>query len=384
MADSTTSVSTTVEKSSKKNGLIEIIRHFTPSWFSVTMGTGILSILLVNFPFQFYGLPTIGLVLYLINVVIFCVFTIITTARYIMFPSIFPLMMKHSAQSLFIGTFPMGLTTITNFTILVISKKKSWGIDLAFGLWIAELVFTIFSCIVVPYYIIIHHNHQLESMNGTWLLPIVPAIVTASSGGLLANYIDEERGLVILIVSYVMMGMGLLLALSIVVIYFYRLVVHKLPPKEVIISSFLPLGPMGQGAYGMIQMGSAARRILGDKYIQGLGDTAYGTGFIAAIMLWGYGLWYLIVAVFSVSITVKQKIPFNMGWWGLTFPLGVFTAATISIGTILDSMFFLVLGAIFVCILVVIWLAVVAKTLKGALTGEMFYAPCLTPVILNA
>jgi C4-dicarboxylate transporter/malic acid transport protein len=377
MADRTS----TEEK--KKNRPLEIIRHFTPSWFSVTMGTGIVSILLENFPFQFNGLPTIALVIYIINVVIFCLFTLMTLARYILFPSIFQLMLKHSAQSLFIGTIPMGLTTITNFTILVISKKFAWGMNLAFGLWIAELVLTVFSCIFVPYYIIVHHNHQLESMNGTWLLPIVPAVVTAASGGLLANHIDVERGLIILIISYVMMGMGLLLALSIIVIYFYRLAVHKLPPKEVIISSFLPLGPLGQGAYGMIQIGSAAQRILGDKYIQGLGDTAYAVGFIMALLLWGYGLWYLCVAVFSVGITVKQKIPFNMGWWGLTFPLGVFTAATLSIGDILDSMFFNVLAAIFTCILVVIWLAVILKTLKGAFTGEMFFAPCLTPVVLN-
>lgn len=384
MAESTTSTSTRIEeKPDKRRGLVEIIRHFTPSWFSVTMGTGIVAILLQNFPFPFYGLPTIALVIYILNVVIYCTFTLMTVARYILFPSIFELMMKHSAQSLFIGTIPMGLTTITNFTILVIADKKEWGMDLAFGLYITQLVLTVFSCIVVPYYIIVHHNHQLESMNGTWLLPIVPAVVTSSSGGLLANHIDEGRALVVLLISYVMMGMGLLLALSIIVIYFYRLAVHKLPPKEVIISSFLPLGPLGQGAYGMIQMGSAGKRLFGDKYIHGLGDTAYGLGFLFALFLWGYGLWYLCVAVFSVGITVKQKIPFNMGWWGLTFPLGVYTAATISIGNVLDSMFFHVLGAIFVCILVLIWLAVIAKTLKGAFTGEMFFAPCLTPVILN-
>ncbi|KAI9336895.1 voltage-dependent anion channel [Pilaira anomala] len=374
-----TPVSTKTEKIKRKDIPIEIIRHFTPSWFSVIMGTGILCLLLNSFPFQFYGLPTIALVLYVINVVTFCIFVIITCLRYILFPYIFPLMMKHSSQSLFIGTIPMGLTTITNFTILVISKKFDWGLNLAFVLWCIQFAMTVASCIMVPFYIIVHHNHQLDSMNGTWLLPIVPAVVHGSSGGLLANYIDEQRGLVILIISYIMMGMGLSLALSIMVIYFYRLAVHNLPPKEVIISSFLPLGPLGQGAYGMIQMGSAGKRLFGDKYIVGLGDTAYSVGFLAALILWGYGAWYFIVAVFSVGNTAKQRIPFNIGWWGLTFPIGVFTAATFSIADILNSMFFNVLGSIFTCSLVVIWLAVTAKTIIGAFSGEMFYAPCLTP-----
>lgn len=370
------------EKQQKKS-LLEVIHHFTPSWFSVTMGTGILSILLQNFPFQFNGLPTIALVIYIMNIVIFCVFTIMTIARYTIFPSVIQLMLKHSTQSLFIGTMPMGLTTITNFTIIVITHKFDWGLNLAFVLWCIELALTVVSVLLVPYYIIIHHNHLLETMNGTWLLPIVPAVVTAASGGLLAQYLDQNRAIVVLVISYVMMGMGLSLALSIIVIYFCRLVLHKLPPKEVIISSFLPLGPLGQGSYGMIQLGLASKTVFGDRFIVGLGDTAHSVGFLCALILWGYGLWYLVIATVSVGVTTKQRIPFNMGWWALTFPLGVFTAATLSIGTTMDSIFFKVLGAIFTCALVVIWLMVMAKTLVGMFTREIFYAPCLTPVVLN-
>ncbi|RCI03848.1 hypothetical protein CU098_012707 [Rhizopus stolonifer] len=364
------------EKKERKT-LVECIRNFTPSWFSTTMGTGIVSILLYNFPFPFKGLHIIAIVVFFINVTLFCLCTILSLARYIMFPSVIQLMLKHASQSLFVGTIPMGLTTITNFCILL------GYVDVAFVLWCIELVLTVMSCLVIPYYLIIHHHHRLESMNGTWLLPIVPAVVTAASGGLLAQHINVTRGMVVLIMSFIMMGMGLFLALSIIVIYFYRLAIHKLPPKEVIVSSFLPLGPLGQGAYGMIQLGLASDRLLGNRFIEGFGQTVNGIGLISALMLWGYGLWYLVVAVFSVAVTTKQGIPFSIGWWGLTFPLGVFTAATLSIGQSLDSMFFSVLAAIFTCVLVLIWLGVMIKTLKGALTGEMFYAPCLTPVILN-
>ena len=33
---------------------------------------------------------------------------------------------------------------------------------------------------------------------------------------------------------------------QILTVYYRRLVVHKLPPKEVIVSSFLPVGPLGE------------------------------------------------------------------------------------------------------------------------------------------
>jgi tellurite resistance protein TehA-like permease len=47
------------------------ILNFTPSWFSVNMGTGIVSILLYNFPYQFHGLKVIAGVIFGVNVLLF-------------------------------------------------------------------------------------------------------------------------------------------------------------------------------------------------------------------------------------------------------------------------------------------------------------------------
>ena len=42
----------------------------------------------------------------------------------------------------------------------------------------------------------------------------------------------------------------------------------------------------------------------------------------------------------------RSKFPFNMGWWGFTFPLGVFTVSTTTIGKEMPSKFFEVLGTV--------------------------------------
>lgn len=60
--------------------------------------------------------------------------------------------------------------------------------------------------------------------------------------------------LTILLASYIMDGIGLLLAAMIMAIYFQRLAVHHLPARDVIISTFLPLGPCGQGGYALIEL----------------------------------------------------------------------------------------------------------------------------------
>lgn len=50
------------------------ILNFTPSWFSVNMGTGIASILLYNLPYQFTGLKIVATVIFVLNIVLFIFF----------------------------------------------------------------------------------------------------------------------------------------------------------------------------------------------------------------------------------------------------------------------------------------------------------------------
>lgn len=96
-----------------------------------------------------------------------------------------------------------------------------------------------------------HKQSELSTMTAVWLLPVVTCVVAASSGAIVADVLpNPQHALWTIIVSYILWGIGLPLALMIMVIYFMRLTLHKLPPKAVIVSVFLPLGPMGQGGFG--------------------------------------------------------------------------------------------------------------------------------------
>lgn len=93
---------------------------------------------------------------------------------------------------------------------------------------------------------------DLSSMTAVWLLPIVSPIVAAASGAVVADVlidIGPEHALWTVIVSYVLWGIGVPMAMMVTTIYLQRLSLHKLPPKTVIVSVFLPLGPLGQGGY---------------------------------------------------------------------------------------------------------------------------------------
>jgi tellurite resistance protein TehA-like permease len=88
-------------------------------------------------------------------------------------------------------------------------------------------------------------------MTAVWLLPIVPTIVAAASGGLIAEVLQNNfDSLITIILSYVLWGIGMPMSLMVLVLYLYRLSIYKLPEREIIVSVFLPLGLLGQGSFG--------------------------------------------------------------------------------------------------------------------------------------
>lgn len=56
----------------------------------------------------------------------------------------------------------------------------------------------------------------------------------------------------------VLLGIGFLLAQQIITIYYNRLILHNLPAREVIVSSFLPVGPTAMTALGLMNLALAA------------------------------------------------------------------------------------------------------------------------------
>jgi hypothetical protein len=71
----------------------------------------------------------------------------------------------------------------------------------------------------------------------------------------------------------------------------------------------------------------------------------YTTTFLLGVIMWSFGLVWLCFAISSIYLS-RPLLPFNMGWWGFTFPLGVYTLCTIRIGEELPSAVFRMLGTV--------------------------------------
>src|SRR2546423_8089423 len=147
----------------------------------------------------------------------------------------------------------------------------------------------------------IHSSSSLQTMTAVWLLPVVSTIVAAASGCIVAEVLpNPQHSLWTLIASYVLWGTGVPLAMVILVMYFHRLTVHRLPSREVIVSVFLPLGPLGQGGFAIMQLGKVALQLFpttGTLGVDGAGKILHVVGIGVALVMWGYGLVWLFFAV---------------------------------------------------------------------------------------
>lgn len=75
--------------------------------------------------------------------------------------------------------------------------------------------------------------------------------MAAGAGAEIASILpNRQHASGTLLVSFILWGMGTPLAIAVLIIYYQRLAVHKLPPREMIVSCFLPLGPLGFGGFG--------------------------------------------------------------------------------------------------------------------------------------
>ena len=357
----------------------EVIRQFTPNWFAATMGTGVLALTLAQLPLAIPGLRVVAEGLWLFNILLFSLFTAAYAARWILFFDEARRIFGHSTVSMFFGTIPMGLATIINGFLLF--GLPRWGdgvIQLVEVLWWTDVAMSLACGVLIPYMMFTRQEHSIDQMTAVWLLPVVAAEVAAASGGLLAPHLTDAHGqLVVLTTSYVLWAFSLPVAFSILTILLLRMALHKLPHENMAASSWLALGPIGTGALGMLLLGGEAPAIFAANGLPGVGEIASGLGLVAGITLWGFGLWWMLMALLITVRYLRDGIPFNLGWWGFTFPLGVYSLATLKLASILNLTFFSVFGTALVILLAAMWLIVGKRTVQGAWRGELFVSPCI-------
>ncbi len=213
--------------------------------------------------------------------------------------------------------------------------------------------------VAFAYLLFVHPSANTEAVNGSWFIPpvvniVVPLVFLPSIPGS-----SPATARALLFLSYAFWGVGFALYVLILAMLFQRLVVHPLPHAALAPSLWIGLGPIGVGTVTLVKMATAGSALYGP-----VGPSIEVFVNLFATVLWGFGAWWLIAAtILLVRYLRNGSLPFGIGWWAFTFPLGAYTTATIVLAESWDLSALRWLGAGLAVVLALFWLVVTARTM---------------------
>lgn len=233
------------------------------------MGTGIVAVLFYFIPFKARWLYYLSIILFILDAILFCIISFITILRYALEPTLWRATLTDPAIAPFLGTIPIAFVILIELWVFIcVPLWGEWASTLAWVCWIVDAIFAViittslsFQLYVVRCLVsMIFTNHRirmskshldsLKMVTAVQLLPIASTVIASGVGAEVAGVLPSHgRAQATLVASFVLWGMAMPLSGIILIIYYQRLAVHKLPSREVIVSCFLPLSPLGFGSY---------------------------------------------------------------------------------------------------------------------------------------
>jgi tellurite resistance protein TehA-like permease len=217
------------------------------------------------------------------------------------------------------------------------------------------------SALLVPLRLITSETSTLERIGGAWLLPVVPPIVASVPFALLTPLAPESLRPTMLALGYASLGAGLFLAAMVTVVFFLRLLLHRIPAAPLVPATWIVIGPIGQSIAGFIALGTAAQAVWPE-----LGPLLRGAALLYGVVAWGFGLYWVGLAS-VVTLRMRRKgIPFTLGWWSFTFPVGVYTAGSVALYHLTGAALYAVAADALLVLLAGAWVIVASRTVRHA------------------
>jgi C4-dicarboxylate transporter/malic acid transport protein len=355
-----------------------VFSNLTPNWYASIMGTGIVAVTAVSLPWQPRGLHTGALVVWAIAAFLLVALTAAVGVRWVRDHDAARRDLRNPVMAQFYGAPPMALLTVGAGTILlgrdVLGLRVA--VDLDWVLWFGGTVTGLAAAAVVPYFMFTRHVIRADSAFGGWLMPVVPPMVSASTGALLVPYapVGQAR-LALLMSSYAMFGLSLLASIVVITLIWYRLAVYKTGDAAMVPTLWIVLGPLGQSIAAANLLGGVAHEALPTPYSTAL--QAFGV--VYGVPVWGFALlWGAIAGAITIR-TAREHLPFSLTWWSFTFPVGTCVLGTSELALHTGSDLFRVAAVLFYFGLVAAWVTVALRTARGSLRGTLLLAAPAPP-----
>lgn len=378
----------------RRSAIRALIQDFGPIWFTWCMNSGVLAILTHQCPYQFPGLKIISTIFFVLDLTLFCLFSIIFTSRFLIFRrQAWQEITGDQSDLMLSACWPIAFMTLTSLTSLTASNTY-WGRHaftiVAYVMWWTVCIWSLVFLFGVFGILIARHDITVQAGEGVKgqrlpMMIIIPAVsvsTVAVTGGILASYsyeISPHLAVPVMIVSFMMVGAGILLGFMLSGYLFHALLSFGWPPPPATASVFIFVGPMGQSSAALQALGSAARvyRQFGG-YNKGTFITAEAAVpleaacMLVALLLMGLGILWTGFSIYAmVYRALRKELSWSPSWNAIIFPMGTLTTATTLFSTEMDSPAWRVITAMLIIILIIVFFNNMIFTAVGIWKGEL-------------
>lgn len=305
--------------------------RFPITVFGVILGTGGLALASQSF------VPLLTMPLTFLVASFFVLFTGIFLVKVIRYSGIVSSEIRHPIPGNFYALQPISAV------ILAILLKKQYPSPVDLGLLVYGGALILALSVYLPFHFFSNMNVQFADLHGGWFITPVATILVTDA--ILLYPVSEAS----LIVSLLYFGIGTILFLLVLSVFFFRLLSHNLPTADLAPTNFIMLAPIGILIVDTLQIAGVSGAFFGSVNLVPIA-TLVGSA------LWGFGVWAVLVNTLLLLKYVKSGFPFHMGWWSYVFPTAAFTLGTISLSKYL-SLFGSVSVFLYACLLA-IWFVV--------------------------
>jgi tellurite resistance protein TehA-like permease len=349
------------------------VRDFHPSYFAMVMATGIVSI-----AFEALAFPGIAKTLFTLNLVLYFLFCTILAARAVFFCRNLVSDLRTLPRSWLFLTFVVGTNTIGMQLVTFLQAG-----DLASRLWLVALIaWLIFICFIVFNAMALPRDSVVKSINGAALLVIVSTISIALLGAQLLDPAGgHTEGFLALWASW---ALGFILYLFVVYWIIRRLFFSCFKVEDWEAPYWICMG-----APAIITLaGSEFFMRLPRSLWDGLGQVTLGMSLFAWILgtLWIPYLLAMDILKFthvpgSAPVWIKifpwwrlafgrQYHLFNPPSWSRVFPMGMYTACTLSLAKATGYGYLESISRYWGCFALLIWSLTLIGTLRSLIPSQ--------------
>ncbi len=348
------------------------LHSFHPGWFGAVMGTAIVGVAAFmnpgSIPALRAPLSVLGIAWVALAWVVAVIIGVPYFLRWVRHPDAATKDLRHPVMGSMYATFPAAVVVLATATAAVAPAVLPPGTVfwIVAVLAVAGSILAFAASVALAYFLFVTPNVGVEAANGGWFIAPVTNIIVPMVLVPLVPGVSPETGRFLLLMSYAYWGMGFFLFLMVASLLYDRLVYHPLPAAPLAPSLWIVLGGIGVGGIALVRMAQGGGQIWGDASAL-VGQLSA----VGAAVLWGFGLWWLAAAILLLGrYLVRGGLPYGIGWWAFTFPVGAYTVDTLTLGRVFSVGAIEWLGVLLFLLLAVFWLVVTVRTLIGMRTGE--------------